>query len=42
MFGVANDGEVVGLKDAQGDSKIISEQIKARLSPIPEFRLSFL
>ena len=41
IFGVANNGDAVGLQDAQGDSEIISEQIKARLSPIPEFRLSF-
>lgn len=41
VFGIANDGEFVGLDDAEGDSEIISEEIKKRISPIPEFMLRF-
>lgn len=41
IFGIANDGEVVGLDDAEHDAEIISEQIKARLNPIPNFNLRF-
>lgn len=42
IFCVSNDNEVRGLLDADKDAEIISEQIKTRLDPIPEFRLSFL
>lgn len=31
----------LGLSDAERDAEIISEQIKIRLDPIPEFHLSF-
>lgn len=31
LFGVANDGVLVGLADAQGDSEFISEAIKAQM-----------
>ncbi len=41
IFGVSNDNEVRGLLDAEKDAEIISEQIKTRLDPIPEFHLSF-
>ncbi len=41
IFGVTNDNEVRGLLDAEKDAEIISEQIKTRLDPIPEFHLSF-
>ena len=41
IFGVSNDNEVRGLLDAEKDAEIISEQIKVRLDPIPEFHLSF-
>ena len=41
IFGVANDNDVRGLLDAEKDAEIISEQIKTRLDPIPEFHLSF-
>lgn len=41
IFGIANDGEVVGLDDAEHDAEIISEQIKTRLNPIPNFNLRF-
>lgn len=41
IFGVSDDGEVVGLQDPEGDAEKISEIIKSRLNPIPEFRLRF-
>ncbi len=41
IFGVSNDNEVRGLLDAEKDAEMISEQIKIRLDPIPEFHLSF-
>lgn len=41
IFGISNDNEVRGLLDAEKDAEIISEQIKTRLDPIPEFHLSF-
>lgn len=41
VFGVKNDGSLVGLEDAEGDSETISEEIKKRISPIPEFKLRF-
>lgn len=41
IFGVADDGAVIGLADAERDAETISEIIKNRLSPIPEFTLEF-
>ena len=41
IFGISNDNELKGLADAEHDAEIISEQIKARLDPIPEFHLSY-
>lgn len=41
IFGVSNEGEIVGLKDPDRDAEKISEFIKTRLDPIPEFRLRF-
>lgn len=41
IFGVADDGMVIGLADAERDAETISEIIKNRLSPIPEFTLEF-
>ena len=41
IFGVANDDTVVGLENAEHDAEIISEQIKTRLDPIPNFKLNF-
>jgi ATP-dependent DNA helicase RecG len=38
---VANDGTLVGLEDAELVSEKISEIIKERLNPIPEFKVSF-
>ena len=41
IFGIADDGTVIGLADAERDAETISEIIKNRLSPIPEFTLEF-
>lgn len=41
IFGILNDNEIKGLTDAEHDAEIISEQIKTRLDPIPEFHLSY-
>jgi len=40
FFGVENDSSIVGLADAQADAEYISEKIKERISPIPEFILT--
>lgn len=40
LFGVANDGVLVGLADAQGDAAFISETIKMQMDPVPEIDLS--
>ena len=36
LFGVANDGSLAGLADAQGDAEFISETIKMQMDPVPE------
>lgn len=41
IFGISNEGQVVGLVDPEGDAEKISEAIKTRLDPIPEFKLRF-
>lgn len=41
IFGISNDDDVIGLKDPDGDAEKISEIIKNRLDPIPEFKLRF-
>ncbi len=41
IFGISNDDIAIGLKNAERDAEIISEQIKVRLDPIPNFKLSF-
>ncbi|QAT42008.1 ATP-binding protein [Aminipila luticellarii] len=41
IFGISDDDEIVGLTDAEHDAEIISEQIKTRLNPIPNFKLRF-
>ncbi len=39
IFGITDDGEVVGLKDVQHDSEVISEQIKTKMDPVPDVNL---
>ena len=41
IFGIADDGQIVGLDHPQEDAEKISETIKSRLDPIPEFKLRF-
>ncbi|WP_075713818.1 helix-turn-helix domain-containing protein [Hornefia porci] len=41
IFGIANDNSVIGLPDAEHDAEAVSEIMKNRLSPVPEFHLSF-
>ena len=40
LFGVADDGSLVGLADAQSDAEFISETIKMQMDPVPEIDLS--
>lgn len=41
IFGITDDDILVGLENAEQDAEKISEQIKTRLNPIPEFNLRF-
>lgn len=41
VWGIADDGTLVGLADAKDDSEKISEAIKSHIDPIPDFKLSF-
>ena len=41
IFCISDDNQVVGLEDPKGDADKISETIKTRLDPIPEFKLRF-
>lgn len=41
IFGVSDKGDVLGLEDPDGDAEKISEILKMRLDPIPEFKLRF-
>lgn len=41
VFGISNDDELIGLENAEADAETISEEIKKRISPIPEFILKF-
>ena len=40
FFGVNNDGKIIGLDDAQSDADIISNRIKERITPLPDFVLT--
>ena len=39
LFGIDDDGEVVGLADYEKDCEVISETIKTKMDPIPEIHL---
>lgn len=41
IFGISNDDEIVGLENPNIAAERISEIIKSRLDPIPEFHLKF-
>ncbi|MDD4083477.1 MAG: putative DNA binding domain-containing protein [Sphaerochaetaceae bacterium] len=42
IFGVSDNGELVGLKDYQKDSEEISELIKTKIDPIPYINLNII
>lgn len=41
IFGISDDNQIVGLETPDKDAELISEIIKTRLNPIPEFKISF-
>ena len=41
IWGIRNDNEIIGISNPEQDSETISEQIKVRLNPIPNFNLRF-
>jgi len=42
LYGVGDDGELVGLADAERDAEDLSEIIKSSLDPVPAFKLEFV
>ena len=42
VFGISDDDQVIGLVDAESDAERISEEIKAKLDPIPAISLEFM
>ena len=41
IFGISNENEIKGLEDPDRDAEMISEIIKNRLDPVPQFRIEF-
>jgi ATP-dependent DNA helicase RecG len=41
IFGIADDDSIIGLKHAEEDSEKISEIIKNRIMPLPDFNMQF-
>lgn len=41
LFGVSDDGEIIGIDNPEKNAEIISETVKTHLDPVPEFRLHF-
>ena len=39
IFGISDDGQIIGLADAEGDAEKISEEIKRKLDPVPAVKL---
>lgn len=39
VFGITDDDEIVGVENAESDAEIISEQIKAKMDPVPDVDL---
>ena len=39
IFDISDDGQIIGLVDAEGDAEEISEEIKSKLDPVPAVRL---
>ncbi|NLZ26933.1 MAG: DeoR family transcriptional regulator [Chloroflexi bacterium] len=42
IFGVKEDNTIVGINDYQGDTEFISEVIKTKIDPIPEFDVEII
>lgn len=40
FFGISNNGNIIGLNNVQSDAEFISETIKVRLDPVPDFTLA--
>lgn len=41
IFGIRDNDEIIGLPDAKHDSEVISEAIKTKMDPIPDFDIFF-
>ena len=41
IFGISDDNKVIGLESPDKDAEVISEIIKSRLDPVPEFKIRF-
>ena len=41
LFGMSEENEIIGLDNPEKDADLISEIIKSRLDPIPEFKIRF-
>ena len=41
IFGISDDGEIAGLENPEHDAEAISEIIKTKLDPTPNFNLRF-
>lgn len=41
IFGISDDDELIGLENPKEDAEFLSEEIKKKISPIPDFKLRF-
>ncbi len=41
IFGISDDGELVGLAHVEDDAECVSEAIKTKLDPVPVINLEF-
>lgn len=41
IFGISDNDEIIGLDNPEKDAEILSEIIKNKITPIPEFKISF-
>ena len=39
MFGIVDDGTIIGLANAKSDAKFINQKIKERIGPMPQIDL---
>ena len=42
IFGISDNDEIIGLDDPVKDSEVLSEIIKNKLNPLPEFKVKFV